>query len=351
MGSTIGVKNSFGQTKRIIVGIIDGAIVPELDIAVEATMPKKHHHFFKINGGRPFPSEYVQYAKNELDNLVNKLITFNVLVDRPSVVDFSKPIVTPDWKTLGGLYAAMPRDILLVLDSKIVVAPMSWRCRYDEIKSYNDLLIQYAQMGYEIIYPIKPELKDTLYNKANINTKGFNSILNETEAVFDAADFIVIDKTILVQKSHVTNQAGIDWLKMEIGDEYEIHLVETGDDKPMHIDATIVPLREGVMLINPDRVNINKLRYILPIQFKNWDFVTAPQPIVSPKDPPKYMSSNWLSINIITLDSKTVFIEESQYTLGELLQSYNFDVVPIPFKYFQCFGGSFHCATQEIIRE
>lgn len=350
--NTIGIQNPFGRLKRMIVGVIDGAMVPELDISVEATMPKSQIDFFRKNGGKPFPEEYVQSAKKELDDFAAWLESEGVTVDRPKVIDLSKPIITPYWQTNCGLYAAMPRDILLVADKKIVVSPMSWRCRYTEVEAYEDLLETYKALGYEVIMAPKPLLKDELYKKDRVaDDEHFVSILNETEPVFDAADFLVIGKTILAQESHVTNKAGIEWLRNALGKEYEIYAVKVNDSKPMHVDTGLLPLREGLMLVNPERVDIQELRAQLPKQFDAWEFVNAPLPVVRAGDPPKFMSSDWLSMNIITIDSKTAVVESDQAPLIELLERYGFTVARLPFKNFQCFGGSFHCATQEIARE
>lgn len=350
--NNIGIKNPFGRLKRMIVGVIDGAMVPELDISVEATMPKSQIDFFRKNGGKPFPTEYVQGAKKELDNFAAWLESEGVIVDRPKVIDLSKPIITPFWQTKCGLYAAMPRDILLVADNKIIVSPMSWRCRYTEVEAYEDLLETYKSMGYEILTAPKPLLKDELYRKDRVvGDEHFVSILNETEPVFDAADFLVLGKTILAQESHVTNKAGIEWLRNALGDEYEICIVKVNDSKPMHIDTGLLPLREGLMLVNPERVDIPEMKMQLPAQFNDWEFIHAPMPVVRAGDPPKFMSSDWLSMNIITIDAGVALIEEDQAPLRELLEKYNFKVAKLPFKNFQCFGGSFHCATQEIERE
>lgn len=347
----IGVKDPFGKVRRIIVGIVDGAMIPELHISVKATMPKKHLDFFKKNGGKRFPRKYVRKAKKELNNLTKLLQNLGIKVDRPEKINFSKPICTPRWETKCGLYAAMPRDILLAVDRKIIVAPMSWRCRYREAEAYEKLLKEYNHLGYEIIFPPKPKLHDELYKKNFGVVKGkFTSVLEEHEPVFDAADFLVLGKEIIAQESHATNKAGIGWLRSVIGKDYRITVLKTKDDKPMHIDATILPLNDKCWLINPERIDPTKLRLQLPRKLRKIKFFKAPKPVISNDDPPKYMASDWLSMNIITINSNTAIVEESQEPLIKLLKKIKFEVIAIPFKYFQCFGGSFHCATIEIIR-
>lgn len=348
----IGVKDPFGKVKRIIVGIVEGAMIPELHISVKATMPKKQLGFFKKNGGKRFPRKYIRKAKKELNNLTKLLENQGIKVDRPEKRNFSKSICTPNWETKSGLYAAMPRDILLVIGRTIIVAPMSWRCRYREIEAYEKLLKEYNNLGYEIIFPPKPRLHDGLYKKDFGFSKGkFTSVLEELEPVFDAADFLVLGKEILAQESHATNKAGIRWLRNVIGKDCRITVLKTKDDKPMHIDATILPLNDKYWLINPERIDPTKLRLQLPRKLKKIKFLKAPKPVVLKNDPPKYMSSDWLSMNIITLNSSTAVVEESQEPLIKLLKKIKFEVIAIPFKNFQCFGGSFHCATLEIIRE
>jgi glycine amidinotransferase len=267
-------------------------------------------------------------------------------------MDFSQPIITAYWSVPGGLYAAMPRDILLVVRDKIIVAPMSWRSRYREAEAYRELLDLYKRLGYEILIAPKPHLEDDLYRSLDVlRTQRFASILTENEPVFDAADFIVLDGAILVQESHVTNMAGINWVRNHLVNEFEITILEFNDAHRMHIDGTMVPLREGLFLVNPERVNHDKIRSQLPAELKSWVLISAPEPVVKEVDPPRFMSSDWLNVNVFTLDSHTVVVEEAQLPLIRMLESHGFDVIPLAFKNFHCFGGSFHCATQEIIRD
>ena len=80
---------------------------------------------------------------------------------------------------------------------------------------------------------------------------------------------------IFAQKSNVTNEFGIEWLRRHLGDEYRIHVLEFDDPHPMHIDATLVPLAPGKLLINPERVPE------VPKIFKHWDVFHAPSRAIS----------------------------------------------------------------------
>ena len=50
-----------------------------------------------------------------------------------------KEIKTPDF-TAKGLYAAMPRDILMTIGDEIIEAPMAWRSRFFEYRAYRSLI-------------------------------------------------------------------------------------------------------------------------------------------------------------------------------------------------------------------
>jgi len=61
-------------------------------------------------------------AAADLDNFAKILEAEGVTVRRPEVTkeDFSQPYVTPDFECTNGLYAAMPRDILMVVGNEII---------------------------------------------------------------------------------------------------------------------------------------------------------------------------------------------------------------------------------------
>jgi len=340
------VVNSFNEwdpLEEVIVGIVDNSHIPKFDIAIEATMPKKFHHFFKKNGGNPFNKEIILLAKKELENFCKILVSEKVIVRRPSPTAFDKPFSSPNWQSPSGLYAAMPRDILLVIGDKIIESPMAWRSRYFEINAYRPLLKKYFKEGANWIAAPKPELNDDLY-EYKYDVKNNTYLVNENEPVFDAADFIRCGKDIFVQQSHVTNKFGIEWLRRTIGNQYNVHLLKFNDDSPMHIDATFMPIAPGKLLINPNRVKK------IPKLFKDWDILLAPKPII-PESQLLYFTSKWISMNVFMLSPRKVTIEEEEIPLIEAFNNWGFEVITCPFRNFNSFGGSFHCATLDIRRK
>lgn len=67
--------NEWGPLEEVIVGVLDGASIPEWHIQLEATMPKKFWDFYKRNGGKPFPKEQIEAKKKRYHGLIlNRMI-------------------------------------------------------------------------------------------------------------------------------------------------------------------------------------------------------------------------------------------------------------------------------------
>ena len=92
-------------------------------------------------------------------------------------------------------------------------------------------------------------------------------------------------KILVVQHGFTTNLKGIDWLKRHYKD-HRVHAVNfPGDPYPIHIDATFTPIKEGLIINNPQRK--------LPIEqrklFENngWEIIDSAQP--AHNEPPALM--------------------------------------------------------------
>ncbi|HWM89712.1 MAG TPA: amidinotransferase [Thermoanaerobaculia bacterium] len=337
--------NEWDPLEEVVVGVIDGAAVPPWSAELEVTMPLDQKPFYLDRAGRPFPAERIAAARRDLEELVHILEAEGVTVTRPEPLDFTRRYATPEWESTG-LYAAMPRDLLLVVGDEIIECPLAWRSRHFEVHAYRPLLKEYFRRGARWTSAPSPQLSDELYNlppEDPDSAETFDSILTEYEPTFDAADFIRCGRDLFVQRSHVTNAFGIEWLRRHLGDAYRIHEVEVSDVHPMHIDATLMPLAPGKVLINPERIKK------LPDQFHGWEVLEAPRPAFS-IDHPLYMSSRWLSMNIVMLDEERVMVERQEEELARKLRDWGMKPIPCTFTNFYAFGGSFHCATLDVRR-
>ena len=340
--------NEWDPLEEVIVGVMDGACVPPWHLMLQATLPSRHWDFFKKFGGQPFPPEMIAAANRDLERLAQILEGEGVTVRRPERGSHARPFSTPDWSSAGGLYAAMPRDLLLVVGDEILETPMPWRSRYFEVNQYRPLLKHYFREGARWSSAPKPELTDALFDPLALEegpAKGpYRWLVNDFEPTFDAADFIRCGRDIFYFKSHVTNAFGVEWLSRHLGDAYRIHELHCEDAHRMHIDTTFLPLAAGKMMVNPDRVKS------LPAMFSKWEMLKAPAPC-SPDSAPLYFSGKWLSMNVLSIDEKRVVVAEHETNLISSLKAWGFTPIPCPFLSFYAFGGSIHCATLDVRRK
>lgn len=338
--------NEWDPLEEVIIGRIDDAAVPEWHLALESTMPEVAWDFFRRHGGQRFPQDMLDKAREEIEGFVRKVESGGVRVRRPEQIDHTLPFATPHWQAKSSMYSAMPRDTFLVVGDDIIEAPMAWRNRYFEAAAFRPLLKEYFRAGARWTAAPKPELTDALFNSEFRHPESMADMMyavTEFEPVFDAADFARCGRDIFAQKSNVTNDMGIEWLRRHLGRDYRVHVLDVVDTHPMHIDATFTPLAPGRVLVNPDRIAQ------LPDMFKGWDVLVPPRPTIDiTRD--FSMCSNWIVANTFMLDEKRVFVEASEEPLLRAFEAWGFEPIPHSLINFNRFGGGFHCCTLDIRR-
>lgn len=339
------VVNSFTEwepLEEVIVGRITGGVFPSWQESMRCTIPPESWSLFQRRGGCALPIDEVLAAESELDQLASTLEREGVRVVRPEPGDHSVRLSTPAWSCAGGSSSAMPRDLLMVVGDAIIEAPMSWRCRQHEVDAYRPLIKSYFQRGARWLPAPRPQLTGDLFARANGSDGGSGYAVTEFEPVFDAADFLRFGEDLVVQESHVTNEFGIRWLEHAVGEGFRVHRLEVNDPHAMHIDATITALAPGKLLVNPER-------YVPSELFRDWEVRKTPMPSL-PSDWPMYFCSAWVSMNVLSLDERTVVVERHEEVLIEALEDWGFDCIPLPFRHVYSFGGGFHCATLDVRR-
>jgi glycine amidinotransferase len=326
------------RLEEVIVGSVEGAAVPRVDPLIRATLPELFETTFGGRSGQQFPADLATAAQHELDAFAGLLEREGVTVRRPDPVDHTQPYATVDWECPAGLYSACPRDSVLVVGDRIIEAPMAYRSRYFETFALRSLFMEYFRGGAHWISAPKPRLTERSFAGDG------PWCTSDHEPLFDAADFVRFGRDLVVQRSQVTNQPGIDWMARTLGPTYSIHVIEPDDPNAMHLDATVVPLAPGKVLLNPVKLPE------VPTLFRDWEHRYAPPP-ARPHADPLYFSSAWLSMNLLSLDESTVLVESSESDLIELLRCWGFDVLTCPFRSFNAYGGSFHCATLDVRRD
>ena len=346
--------NDFDPLKHVIVGRADNCCIAPSEPASKAKVPLDSP-MRGMTGPRPLDT--VEKANAQIEYFVKELEKRGVKVDRPEPMQWNQAVVTPHFMT-GSMFGCMPpRDVLLTVGSDIICAPMSFRSRFFEYLAYSKVLRRYfdEDPDFRWIAAPRPELGDASYYDGHITeevllerTAKLEMVTTEHEILFDAADVMRVGKDFFIQHGLTTNRKAMEWIR-RMYPECRIHAVNfPGDPYPIHIDATFVPLRPGLILNNPQRKLPEEQRKIF--EANDWQIVEAAMP--AHKEPPALCySSVWLSMNCLVLDHKTVFVEASETAQMEQMDKLGMNVIPIPFRDAYPFGGGLHCATADVYRE
>ena len=333
--------NEWSPLKTVIVGRAGNACFPALDPTMRAaTMPLAHQEHFKPQN--PFPPDIVEKAEAELDTLASILKSEGVRVYRPLDVD---------WLRAGGYTGAMPRDGLMAVGRTLIEALFAWPCRAKEIELAFKPILEELARDSRVQVIRRPA--DTFDNPIKMENEDDNSdseewAISNKRPAFDTADFMRFDHVVLGQYSHVTNAAGIQYVRECLPAGYNLEILKISDPSAMHIDATILPLRQGLLIYHPYRVTEAELRSHDVLA--DWDLRPFPFVPKEAGDCPLFMTSPWLSINVLVLDGVRVIVEAQDHETIKFYESLGMRCIRCPFRHVNSIGGSFHCATVDLVR-
>jgi glycine amidinotransferase len=351
--------NEWDPLKHVIVGRAHGTMIQAPEPAVRRDWPEDG---FPLGTFGPYPQDMQDRANEQMDRFAAILESRGIRVDRPTPIDFSQSARTPDWVQDTMFGCGPVRDILLTVGSEILEATMSYRSRWFEFICYRPLFERYFREdpGFRFEAAPKPRLTDRSYKErwwedweALTESQQYERaergdwILTEQEPLFDAADVVRFGRDLIVQKSMVTNDAGIDWLGRHFP-IHRIHKVGRRELLPWHLDSTLVPLRPGFALVNPTRPPLGEKEREF-FKRNDWELVEAPKALLKKKHPYDFCSW-WLNMNTLSLAPDTVCVEASETPVMELLDQRGFEVVPVPFYDVSPFGGGLHCCTADVYR-
>lgn len=321
--------NEWDTLKSVIVGDATGANIPQLDKSLRTVNYADVKNINNITTG-PYPKSVIDEANEDLETFCNFLRAENVEVLRP--------IKNND----SDYYNYCPRDGVLVHDDLILSTPQPLRARRNE-ETFIDH--HFLRLTSNYIRSV-PELSDDLYNEECIGNPNVLA-LNETEPCFDAANVLRSNDDLFYLVSNSGNKKGADYLQKLVGDDKRVWTIE-GIYSYMHLDSTIALLREGLMLLNPERI---KSKSQLPKPLQSWDVIWCPEPTDIGYYPGYNNASRWISMNLFSVNPNLVAVEERQHTLRKELEKHKIECAMLPMRQARTMSGCFHCVTLDLKRE
>lgn len=332
------VYNEWDPLEEVILGTAVNFQIPEKDLSTQAVLLKNMESLDEVTTGR-MPQNVIEETEEDLWELENQLKKLNITVRRPKEIDLSKKFSTPYWESDGySIYC--PRDLFLAIDDMVIESPGVHRARYFETFAYREILQEYMNAGAKWISAPKPCLKDEIY----LHPEKKKFVLNNFEPVFDAANIMRMGYDILYQVSISGNESGAVWLQNILGPKFKVHVlpdVYAGT----HLDDTIVPLRPGLVLLNPERMHPGKI----PEVFDQWEIIWSPEPVDIGYTGAN-LCSTWIGMNLLSITPNLVIMDKNQTELIRLLEKHQIDVIPMQLRHSRTLAGGFHCVTLDVRR-
>ena len=299
-------KNEWNSLKRIIVGTATNAHWP---VNCPVFRGQELTTLWKDS---PVPSgavskTIIDEANEDLETLSSVLKSLDVVVHRPTDLNFAD---------FDGMYNYCPRDRVLIVGKNIINAPMLYPTRKMELNALEQFL------------------DGTLINCI------------DSAVTFDAANICRLGKDVLYLVSESGNRAGAEWLQKILGDQYHIHILDN-IYSGVHIDSTISPVREGLVVLNADRINENNI----PEPLKTWDKIWISGDDIVPQKFIDYpYASKYIALNFLTVNPNLVICDPAQYYLRSKLENFGVDTIGVDLRHSRTLGGGHHCVTLDLVR-
>jgi scyllo-inosamine-4-phosphate amidinotransferase 1 len=335
----VDVHNEWDPLEEVIIGIIDGALSP-----ISSENPFTSEYVGGNGRGDNFPerlpAQVEAETREDLARLSEALAGLGVIVRRPMPIDHSAWVSTPDWRSQG-FYNYCPRDVLLAIGDTIIETPMVQRSRLFEPFAYKEILIDYFDRGAKWISAPKPRLLDEMID----SSAAPGARLRDLEPIFDAANVLRFGTDILYLVSDSGNERGWKWLQSVLGETYTVHPCRNLYAST-HVDSTVLPLRPGLVLLNPERVTEENL----PDFLRCWDKIWCPDLVDTGYIGPQAYCSPWIGMNLLVVRPDLVVVDDRQPKLICMLENHGIDVLPLRLTHSRTLGGSFHCVSLDTRR-
>jgi len=298
--------NEWDPLKKIVVGRADYANWPVNDPVYRKEAENSLWTATPAPSG-PVEQWIIDETEEDLSALCSTLTNLGVEVVRPDSMNF---------QVHDGLYNYCPRDRFLVYGDTVVDTAMMYPCRDMEYQCYVDI---FEEAGKIIHQP------------------------RGTGMVLDAANILRLNDKMLMLESASGNKLSYDWLCRQFPNtDIELCNFYSG----VHIDSTVVALREGLVMLNGSRVNSDNC----PDVFASWDKIYVDDVVAQSFHNYPY-ASKWIAMNMLVVDPHTVIVDRHQTELIRKLEQWSFTVIPLELRHSRTLGGGFHCVTLDLLRE
>ena len=300
--------NEWEKLRSVVVGSASHANWPSDDPVFARESQKTTWKETPVPAG-PVPQWIVDEANEDLENLANTIKAYGAQVLRPTEIDFVAQ---------SGMYNYCPRDRVLIAGDTVVDVAMMYPCRDQEIQALEFLTCTGGKV---------------------------RTMPRDHGMTCDAANVSRLSDDWLFLESASGNPRALEWLQEQFP-RVKIHRCDFYSG--VHIDSTVAPLQEGLVMLNASRVS----EETLPDCLRSWDKIWIREEDVVAQDFYQYpYASKWIAMNCLSLDPHTVIVDAAQHSIIKKIESRKITVIPLTLRHSRTLGGGFHCVTLDLWRQ
>jgi glycine amidinotransferase/scyllo-inosamine-4-phosphate amidinotransferase 1 len=298
--------NEWDPLKQVVVGDATWANWPQHDPVFKKEESKTTWRETAVPKGA-VPQHIIDETNEDLQALADTLVRLGVEVVRPAPLNF---------QAHDGMYNYCPRDRFIIFGETVIDPAMMYPCRDMEAQCYHEF-----------------------FRDADVIR-----MPRDQGLVLDAANILRLGpKRMLYLESASGNRPAYYWLLANLPADTSIELCNFYSG--VHIDSTIVPLCEGLVLLNGSRVT----KETVPRVFQDWECIFIDDVVAQEFYQYPY-ASKWIALNMLVVNPTTVIVDAAQQQLVELLLKKGFNVYPRTLRHSRTLGGGFHCVTLDLVR-
>lgn len=376
--------NEWDPLKAVLVGTTTGYLsplsLPEASTFSDALLAQQL-------AKQAFPKSYLEEVEEDLAGFRLALETLGIdtYSAATGIPDRPKPYCTPYFTACGNDTFNI-RDRHLIVGNRLITSPATKRGRFFEGHSVADFLYkEYFDSGFSWINAPTPRLRGkilfdvdkpltTREREEDFRQKELGNkvpekfrMLTEDEILFDAANICRLGSDILYLISCSGNEKGAKWLQSALGGDHRVHLTDTY--RSSHLDSTIIPIREGLVLLNALRVGPENCPKVLdgwekiyfsevePVPRSEIDFheeyripVGRRLSRMGIENQLECMTSPWIGLNLLVIRPGLVMVTNPQPRLCKELLRYGVDTIEIGMRHAYTMLGGLHCCTLDLER-
>lgn len=339
---------------------------PLEEMIVGSLYPPEAYNMLEDGDLRGMLQKIAQETEEDLTSIQGVLEAHGVTVKRPKILfdlykqgDTRVQLKQLDlglWRTGYPNPPLWPRDLTIAFDNKLLSTYSRSPNRWVEGQHFYEIFHDYFQRGADWRSLPPPLLNAEATSYGDYENKAL---------LYHAACFLKCGKDIFhtlpankMQGARGT-EAGLEWVKRQIGPEYRFHAVK----RIGHLDGKIALIKPGLLLSWIPKSD-------LPDCLQSWDVIFLDQKGSIPaefeamrgkryyKDYVSRYLTEWIGnveetyfdVNIISINEKLVMLNGHNRELEKKLNSYGVECIPVDFRHRYFWDGGLHCISLDVRR-